>query len=79
MKFRFQDGDEVALRADRHWFLPAGSRGIVFCQYATDPPAYEVNFQDVRGKIFGAVVEEDEIEVLHEKAVLPIFEAVKTA
>ena len=68
MKFRFQDGDEVVLKngEDHAWFLPTGSRGVVFCQYSTTPPAYEVNFCDIRGETFGAVVYEDELDMVNE-------------
>ena len=62
MTFRFAEGEAVTLKEDRTDFLPAGSQGIVFCQYTTLPPAYEVNFQDADGEEFGAVVSEDELE-----------------
>lgn len=68
MTFKFQEGDAVALREDHTEFLPAGSRGTVFCQYDTTPPAYEVNFQDTAGELFGAVMYEDEIEPVHKRA-----------
>lgn len=81
MTFRFQDGDEVMLKdGEGHaWFLPVGSRGIVFCQYATSPPAYEVNFRDVRGEEFGSVVYEDEIELARDVVTSPTREAVRAA
>ncbi len=66
MTFRFQEGDTVALKEDHTKFLPAGSRGTVFCQYDTAPPAYEVNFQDAAGDLFGAIMHEDEIEPARE-------------
>ncbi len=81
MTFRFQDGDEVMLKdGEGHaWFLPAGSRGIVFCQYATTPPAYEVNFRDVKGEAFGSVVYEDEIELAHDGVTTSTRQAVSAA
>ena len=79
MAFKFQDGDEVALRADRHRFLPAGTQGIVFCRYAIDPPAYEVNFQDVRGETFGTIVEEDEVAPVSERGIATTHTAVQAA
>ncbi len=81
MTFRFQCGDEVMLKdGERHaWFLPAGSRGTVFCQYATTPPAYEVNFRDVKGEEFGSVVYEDEVEPVRERAAPPGRKAVTVA
>ena len=82
MTFRFQEDDEVILKNDQDhaWFLPAGSRGVVFCQYATNPPSYEVTFKDVRGSAFGVVVCEDEIEpVRGARAATPVHSAVSTA
>ena len=78
MTFKFQEGDEVTLKdGEGHaWFLPAGSRGIVFCQYATNPPAYEVNFRDVKGEVFGSVVYEEEIELARDVVTSPTREAV---
>lgn len=63
--FRFQEGDEVVLlNAEGHTdFLPVGSRGVVFCQYTTTPPAYEVNFRDSTGDSFGTIVQENELGV----------------
>lgn len=71
MMFRYQKDDEVILKAgESHaWFLPTGSRGVVFCQYTTTPPSYEVNFEDVEGQQFGTIVDEDEIEAV---AALPL-------
>ena len=64
MIFRFQEGDEVVLKSGKDYsqFLRTGSRGVVFCQYVTTPPAYEVTFGSVDGKQYGAIVDEDEIE-----------------
>lgn len=79
MTFRFQDGDKVVLtKGEGHAeFLSTGSRGVVFCQYTTTPPAYEVNFLDSRGEEFGAVVYEDEIELVQETVNPPKREAVR--
>jgi len=81
MTFKFQDGDEVMLKnGEGHaWFLPAGSRGIVFCQYATNPPAYEVNFRDVEGEGFGSVVYKEEIELAPDVVTAAAREAVSAA
>ena len=35
------------------------------------PPAYEVNFRDVRDEEFGTIVYEDEIELAPERVVQP--------
>ena len=79
MTFRFQEGDAVALKEGHTAFLPTGSEGIVFCQYTTSPPAYEVNFQDVNGEEFGSVVYEDELEPSRSEAVMGVREAVGVA
>ena len=82
MTFKFQEGDAVVLKnGEGHaWFLPAGSRGTIFCQYASVPPAYEVNFMDVRGKVFGSVVYEAEIELAPDDEVIAaVREAVSAA
>ena len=65
--FRFQEGDEVVLlNSENHTdFLPVGSHGVVFCQYTTTPPAYEVTFRDSRGEDFGTIVQENEIGALN--------------
>ena len=64
--FRFQEDDEVVLKDGKDYsqFLRAGSRGVIFCQYATTPPAYEVTFEGVDGKPFGGIFYEGEIEAL---------------
>ncbi len=74
MMFRFQEDDEVILKSgqDHSQFLRDGSRGIVFCQYATTPPAYEVTFEGVDGKQYGTIVDEDEIEAI--EAALPLVQ-----
>ena len=79
MTFKFQEDDIVAPQEDHTNFLPAGSRGTVFCQYGTVPPAYEVNFQDTAGELFGAVMYEDEIESVRERVAPPKREAVRAA
>ncbi len=60
--FQFQRGDTVALKENHTVFLPHGSRGTIRCQHEMAPPAYEVNFRDISGDVFGAVLYEDEIE-----------------
>jgi len=79
MTFKFQDGDEVVLKdGEGHAsFLPVGSFGVVFCQYATTPPAYEVNFRDVNGEEFGSIVYEDEAESAHNVVAVPVREAAR--
>ena len=79
MMFRFHEGDEVILRygEEHSAFLPNGSRGIVFCRYASDPPAYEVNFRDGEGREFGSVVLEEEIERVPETVASNQHEAVR--
>ena len=65
--FRFQEGDEVVLlNSDGHAdFLPDGTQGVVFCQYTTMPPAYEVIFRNSQGEDFGTIVQENEIGALN--------------
>ena len=74
MMFRYQEGDEVVLKnGEGHvWFLPTGSRGVVFCQYTTTPPAYEVTFTGIGGRSVGNIFYEDELEAA-EKA-LPLVQ-----
>ena len=81
MRFKFQDGDQVVLKngEDHAWFLAAGSQGVVFCRYATKPPAYEVNFRDLRDEEVGAVVYEAEIELMREEMKSLKREAVQPA
>ncbi len=79
MTFKFQEGDTVALKEDQSDYLPAGSRGTVFCQYHTTPPAYEVNFWDTAGELLGAIMCEDEIEATHQKVAPMEREAVGVA
>ena len=59
----FKEGDVVVSKRASNDFLPAGSHGTVFCFYMTTPPAYEINFIDIRGRGFGAVMYEDELEL----------------
>ena len=59
---KFQEGDTVVSKENTGRFLPAGSHGTVFCLYATDPPAYEINFVTNQGNSLGAIMYEDEIE-----------------
>lgn len=59
--FTFHEGDAVILKKDQGNLLRAGSRGVVICQYATQPPSYEVNFMDSDGKEFGAILDERDL------------------
>lgn len=79
MTFKFQDGDEVVLKnSEGHAsFLQVGSLGTVFCQYATTPPAYEVNFRDVNGEEFGSIVYENEVELAHSAVTVPAREVAR--
>jgi len=74
MTYRFQEGDEVVLKdpESHSRFLQVGSRGVVFCQYATTPPAYEVNFEGVEGRQFGTIAYEDELESAEESLFLNV-------
>ena len=63
MTHKFQEDDVVILKEGTHDFLPTGSHGTVFCFYMTTPPAYEINFIDIKGRGFGAVMYEDELEL----------------
>ena len=79
--FRFQEGDKVVLlNSEGHTdFLPVGSQGVVFCQYTTTPPAYEVTFRDSQGKSFGTIVYENELGPANAAAAQPLREAVGAA
>ena len=66
MTFKFQGGDAIALKKEHTDFLPAGSRGTVLCRHPMVPIAYEVNFQDSAGDLFGAILYEEEIEPIRE-------------
>lgn len=81
MTFRFQEDDKVVLKTgeDHAEFLPAGSQGVVHCQYTTTPPAYEVTFLDSQGEQFGTIVCEDEIELAQETVNLPKRETARAA
>ena len=60
--FKFQEGEVVSLASDESMSrFKAGDRGVIWAQYTTEPPAYEVNFRDAEGKEFGAVVYEHEL------------------
>ena len=71
MKHKYQADDQVALKEDFADYLPAGSVGVVFCQYMTTPPAYEITFVDTSGRGVGGIFDEDDIETV-QKAVQPI-------
>lgn len=79
--FRFQEGDEVVLlNSEGHTdFLPVGSHGVVFCQYTTMPPAYEVTFRDSQGERFGTIVYETELGLLNARGPQSPREAVGAA
>ena len=62
MTHKYQEDDQVALKEDFADYLPAGSVGVIFCQYTTTPPAYEINFVDITGRVVGGIFYEDEIE-----------------
>ena len=62
MTHKFKEDEIVVLKEGMHDFLPTGSHGTVFCFYTTTPPAYEINFVDIEGKGFGAIMYEDELE-----------------
>lgn len=64
MTFKHEEGDHVALVEDFTDYLPAGSLGVIFCQYTTTPPAYEVNFVSTDGELIGNIFYEDEIEAV---------------
>ena len=64
MTHKYQEDDQVVLLEDFADYLPAGSIGVVFCQYTTAPPAYEVNFVDTTGRSVGNIFYEDEIVAL---------------
>lgn len=79
MTFRFGEDEAVVLKEGLSDFLPTGIKGVIFCQYATLPPAYEVNFRDANGEEFGTVVYEDELESLRSGDASPVREAVGAA
>ncbi len=62
MTHKFQEGDFVFSKEDYTDFLPAGSHGTVFCSYTTTPPAYEINFLASDGELFGAIMDEDDLQ-----------------
>ena len=62
MTHKYQKDDQVALKEDFADHLPAGSLGVIFCQYTTTPPAYEITFVDTSGQGVGGIFYEDEIE-----------------
>ncbi len=64
MNFKFQEDEQVVLGCEYADLLPAGSVGVVFCAYATDPPAYEVNFRTVNGSEYASIVEEADLRAL---------------
>lgn len=60
--FKFKAGDVVAHREGRASLgLAAGSLGVVWCLYTTDPPAYEVTFWIRDGRAFEMTVYENEV------------------
>ena len=71
MTHKYQEDDQVILKEDFADYLPGGSVGIVFCQYTTVPPAYEINFVDTTGRSVGGIFYEYEIEAIQKTAALP--------
>ena len=60
MKFRFYEGDTIALKADHPTLgLKAGVSGVVWALYALEAPAYEVTFRGRDGEAFDITMEED--------------------
>ncbi len=76
MTHKYQEDDQVALVEDFTDHLPAGSVGVVFCQYTTTPPSYEINFVDTTGRSIGNIFYEDEIESVQKLQPLVQREAV---
>ncbi len=63
--FKFHEGQSVALREDRPSLgLKSGDTGVVWAQYATEPPAYEVTFGRSDDVDFDMTVTEDEVEAV---------------
>ena len=61
-KFHFREDQEVVLRNDYPELgLHAGDRGVIFCYYELDEPAYEVTIRNEAGEEFGMVLSEHEI------------------
>jgi hypothetical protein len=62
MKHRFKEGDTVLLNDDRSIAgLSAGTAGVVWCLYDTQPPSYEITFSDTEGRAFDATLSEEEL------------------
>jgi hypothetical protein len=62
MKSRFQAGDRVLLMQEYPDLgLKAGAAGVVWMEYAGEPPAYEVTFRDADGNEFDLTVSATEI------------------
>jgi hypothetical protein len=60
-KFKF--GDTVVLWGDNSLSdMKAGDAGVVILLYDMAPPAYEVHFCDPAGKVFDALMTEDELD-----------------
>ena len=64
MTHKYQENDQVALKEDFADYLPAGSVGVIFCQYTVTPPAYEITFLGTDGRGVGGIFYEDEIEAV---------------
>jgi hypothetical protein len=60
---KFECGDTVVLRSDDSLTdMKAGDTGVVIAWYKMEPPAYEVEFRDPKGKKFDALMKEDELD-----------------
>ena len=68
MIFKFKEGERVALKEDYTDALPKGSQGVVFCLYHTTPPAYEVILLTVEGREYGAIMDEQDLVTVPQKA-----------
>ena len=61
MKFRFEEGQKVAVRDDYPELdLKAGDVGVSWALYDITPPAYEVTFC-TRGEQFDMTMQEEEL------------------
>jgi hypothetical protein len=71
--FCYTEGDVVSLLKDRPSLgLSRGDRGVVWCMYTTDPPAYEVTFWKRDGSGIDLTMDEDQVAATGLKS--PVFE-----